>query len=753
MNINIDFDNEPEIQKLTAEMIDDGYTINSAIIIINLLKLGIEKAETLSNLLPARTLKNLENTIKKYYVTNDDVNIMEVSALIDALNSGVDSKLLFDKKHNCGYLSYAKKIQLAHKDPSVLISPDVEHDFSLNALGLLAKISEMDLKVTDDIKKVLSSPIGITNHEYDKLMTYLKERKNTHIFGEMIDNTSVDDALKYLIIRDRSENLYKMCKNAHLSSPMLSLIHDHSLRCIQNCEKYFDIIVDMDEKTAKKFCYTMETFNNISKDQIKDILELDVDFETKLKFLQAGDSLCTKIDITPLKLLHDSKNFNVVDIHTILMSLNNCEHKDKLIDYINIEIYNNPAVTIGDITEIIEGFVNGIDVTVYLANESGAFNESNKLIIRSILEYNQRNKNKIDINRYVDFEKKWLNNLNFKDYNDIADFLNFDIDLRYIENINNTALCVILSLFRERGLNKDQVLEVLDSCIKTNEYYNDYMISKTALNMFKPYSEKNLYKESLKILKEIEELKKYDNLCKNAIENLLTEDNACSLIKMLKAYTRAGTTLKEEIKDKINNGVFINFSENLNDEQMKEVLYAASRGVFDKHYLISSVEPEKMHMLIDLQVDAKDVKDINRIIDLLLDKNVSVNEVVSIGKYIIDSKMHIPPLFIKKGVPVDKMKYLVPLFNAKDLLDTSPIANFSELRFKIQHKANELFSFLYNERDNSAMAQNEFCKDEFEKFILELSKEEISIDEKNALLTILARIDSKDLIEEFNYEK
>lgn len=741
---NVDLEDEYEVNRITDCLVENGYAFNSAMYIINLLKNGIEYALQIKPWVNARTLKEFNDVIKQFYNVDRSSEQSIVCAMIDALNINVEKERLFDRKHSEKYIKQITNDYEMGNDPSVYFMPteiSQANDFSDTKINFLVSLRDNDIKVTDEFK-VKFWDLNLSSSEHGELCTYIIKSKNFDIIDELESGVSLDSARIYLRIKEISDEVYDACHEKHANFRQLEEICECLEKDIEKTKFLIDLLLSLDSSETRTLGKILRLNENITIKELNDILSLELDNDTKFYLIDL--KYAYNFDISTLMKLKNI-NFSKRGLEKIADAVK--EVDDKLIDYINIELENNKNAEPDDIIEIIKGYNAEIDIDTYITKpEAYAFCSADKEFVRELLEYNKRNPEKaVDIEDYVDFDDASIYSSILDDQDIAISALKHNFDIKKIEDSPSEYIDEIINALEDKY--NPITIEQAEQLIDYFEFADDSSPMATLIEIvkgnFKILNREEIYQESFSIYKEIEELKNYDDVCKNAIDNDLRDDNCEKIINLLKKYKDARPEVKEILKISIERKFYKDVDDTMSDAQLKEILYAAQNGIFGKKYLSKEFHPRQMHILADLELSVEDSYFVRDNIFRMSKPEFNIEKLNFLAEYIKSNQKYLDSKIINPEFSMDKMDLLIKLSEKKYVYDFELIAKYENLNSKLVKKIEELFNFVLQSNNDDIETKRIFCQKEEKKFLQELSEEDITMEQKVMLFKLIGKLEDK----------
>lgn len=572
-----------EITTLTNKLLNEGYELNCINQIIKGYEKGYLQFKNIKSYVTAQDIRKLSDGYNTFYLNSEPNKNAELELikeqLIDVLNNKLPIDKFIDKRHSISFITIAMEELMAKHDISILENPDTTKDYSKNELVFFKYIrdhKDFNLLTTKDIDDLKKNIEVYTSDELEELkdqieyngigvIKYLSKIKpsNLSILPQLIKAESICPELIDNLVSYNREITEFLIKNYLLDK-----------------EKVYKIIPYIESNEVESLNSVQKLLYGFENDKIDEILKMDMSMNNKLEVL---DLIKKGADLDLIKGIfsYDYRGLKIGNYHCQNTIIDASKVGPALYPFIFKEMENNINVDIYDIKEIVDGYKEGIDVSLYISKDDLSFDSEEKEFIKEILKYN-----KLFPNNPIDLS---IIDKNYYEISYNGDNLPVE-DLMYAIkkgiNINN--------LVYFNGYEIEEIMELEDEDIITNEILEklaEYK-QKGLIKEDKPIAplvylikdgyeivnKTDIMKKSIPLFKELKEISKYDDFCEKIIDNI-EEDNIIPLYNMIKNYIQAPSYI----------------------QNLYQLLY--NKNIFPKNKIDINISKEKINIL------CKDIED------------------------------------------------------------------------------------------------------------------------------------------------
>lgn len=583
----MEMDIKGKTEELTNMLIAKGYYIDCINQIIKGYENGFKDIISINIDVDKDDIRILNNLFNKFYKDKTDITQMHI--LIEAANDHLLIDPLINKKHDADFLKQLYKDIKNNKDYTLYINDKDKPDLSINKVNFLTTLrdNEQYNKYTkEDIDKI---KIILDNRELSsKLKNIILTTDNSEILDYLKDGYAVDLCETYVEINKyhpEALEMFKSVKNLdRLNLLWRKYCNDPDLiNCLVNKTN----INKFSNNELKKMFESIEN-NNLDYEKIlnKDISN-DAKFNLILFAAQGGN----------IELAEKFEKYDVFDdcsygFEQLIDRLNDAD--EELLNIILKELETNDQMCISDIKLIEDGYKNGIDISLYMPQEDIEYDVTEKEFLLELLKYNKRNPdNQIKIEDIMDENSKEID-INYYNIETITEAFRSNINLMSLRDLDTDKLDCALDAIEKFKLPQDKI-ELMTKYLDLIEEDTDAAFIVKLLNSdYQITNTHDIYKNSVNIYKKLDNLKSYNDFCRNIIDEKLTEENCEKLINILSIYTKSKPEIQPIYEKVIESGHYVEINPSLSNDRIEIILNDLIDGITLKPYMSNEYSIEQI---------------------------------------------------------------------------------------------------------------------------------------------------------------
>lgn len=583
----MEIDIKEKTEELTSILMAKGYYIDCINQIIKGYENGFEDIVSVNSDVDKDDIRILNNLFNEFYKNNMYVSQMHI--LIEAANDHLLIDPLINKKHNADFLEQLYKDIKNNKDYTLYITDKDKPDLSIGKVNFLTTLrdSEQYNKYTkEDIDKI---KIILNNHPLsNELKNAILTTDNTKILDYLKNGYDIDVCKTYVEIDKYHPEALEMFKSVKKIDKLNLLWQKYCTNPdLINCLVNKTNINKYSNNALKKMFESIED-NNLNYERIlnKDISD-DAKFNLILFAAKGGN----------IELAEKFEKYDVFDdcSYSFEQLINGLDDADEeLLNIILKELETNDQMCISDLKLIEDGYKNGLDISLYTSQENTEYDITEKNFLLELLKYNKRNPdNQIKIEDIIDETSREID-INYYNLETITDAFNSNINLMSLRDWDTDKLDCALEAIEKFKLPQDKI-ELMTKYLDLIEEDTDAAFIVKLLNSdYQITNTHDIYKNSVNIYKKLDNLKSYNDFCKNIIDEKLTEENCEKLINILSIYTKSKPEIQPIYEKVIESGHYVEINPSLSNDRIEIILNDLIDGITLKPYMSNEYSIEQI---------------------------------------------------------------------------------------------------------------------------------------------------------------
>lgn len=613
-----------EINNITTRLMNEGYELNSINQISKCLTNGLKYIENISMTIPASTIRQINEAYMKFYKDKLDESDIEDSfkLIIDYANEGADISPLLKKMHKKDFLATMIPDLREGYSTELYQSPDDKKDFNLDKVHFIKSL--VDRHVFDDLNeeqtkqmRIFFQRLLVGNYEIARNLTSTNEIREHFINAK--ENGILMDFINSLEDVLGKDDIQKKYLDTYLSKK-----HPEIFEEIKSQDSSFKTaLIDLlkDEKCEFNAKLIKKNLHKLSGSELKPILNLTLT-DTQLEILDLNFKRFDMLAITKfpedhniklVKLFGSYEKIPFSRIHDTLKDfakLITPDIEEDALKFFKMELDNNPGASTSDFREIIYGLQSGIDVMRYVTEDeekqSMPYTEDEKKFIRLLLEYNKKHESApIDLNDvFIDDDDKGNDFYDTSNIDGLIRLLEVDINITPYVEADNDMIYALAEEQESYKLSEEQ-LQLMAKYYSLAEEERDLSFLMSLVSQqYQVMDKHDIYKASVNVYKEINQVAQYDDFTRKMIDERLTDDNCEKLLWALQQYIDATGLFKEICKYNIQHDLpfFIdkNTIEAVSEDKLEVIYKDLIDGINPAPYSSNAFSLEQIQKLSEI---------------------------------------------------------------------------------------------------------------------------------------------------------
>lgn len=567
-----------EIDNVIAELMEEGFDLNVVNQVNKCLNNGFDEMKGVSINATAQDIRLINEIYTKLYKDcTNETDLSHVQKIfVELINNNLPLEHFITKWHSCAMLTMMLEDLKEGLDIKHYMNIGSADDYNAN------KISALRFLLKENVFD------GLTEDQIFALKSISYQYNDASIVISAKREGIIDDFIHYLKLRRNDvPDAHATAKFKASYPEWIDLAENSSVEYIEKFKFLLeDEIKTQRLKTIKDYIkkFNIEDLKTIVNTEITedvmDILKLKNEPHVIVDIITNND----KYNMELINLLNDyGKYLSTYDLKQLTKMLNEID-LEKGLEAIEEEIKNNPEVICRDLIEILSGIKSNIDISYYLTEEDQKypFDYTAKRYIRLILEYNKKHEdNPIDLNNIFDDYNKGENLIDNDNIEELINVLEKDINITPFLEADCDTIDTLIYNYEKYNFSQEQ-LDLLLAYEKFEPSEENYeFLMDIVSNDYQIMNQEDIFRQSVKIYKELAKLAEYDEFSKKILDEKLTEENCMLLVSCLKQYQKASGIFKEICKYNLSHGNLFALNENLGQTMSEEKLDIIYRDLID----------------------------------------------------------------------------------------------------------------------------------------------------------------------------